>query len=658
MRDGCRLGARIWLPAGAERGPVPAILEYIPYGKREGTRERDEPMHRYFAGHGYAAVRVDVRGSGESEGVLLDEYSEEELRDALDVISWIASRPWCDGAVGMMGKSWGGFNALQVAALRPPALRGVVSVCASDDRYADDAHWMGGCLLLENFRWGAALFSLAAQPPDPALVGEPWRELWRRRLEAVTPFAARWVRHPLRDGYWQHGSVCEDYAAIACPVWVVGGWADAYTNAVGRLLAGLRVPRRGLVGPWAHVYPHDGAPGPAIGFLQEALRFWDACLRGGTDPLPDEPLLRAWMPDGGALPGRGGARSGRWVAETEWPSPHIERRRLVLGANGLGAAGGGERARTVCSPASTGLAAGAWCAFGPGGLPGDQRVDDVRSLCFDSAPLGERLEILGAPRVHLVFASDRPVAQVALRLCEVGPDGASTMVTYGLANLTHGAGPDHSGWAPLVPGARRETWVVLNDAAWSFAPGHRLRLAVSTAYWPLVWPAPDPVALTVFTGASGLELPVRPPRPEDAALRDFPAPEAAPRPAVVDLDPGGVEHRVFRDPDTGETVRRFRADIDEAGHPALSRVEPIDLDVGYGVTEELRIRDGDPLSAEARIAHVSLARRGAWSARVETRTRVTASADALLVEAELCALEGDAEVAVRRWEERIPREGF
>jgi putative CocE/NonD family hydrolase len=655
VRDGCRLAARIWLPVGAEREPVPAILEYLPYGKREGTRERDEPMHHYFAGHGYAALRVDVRGSGESEGLLVDEYSEEELRDALDVISWIASRPWCDGAVGMMGKSWGGFNALQVAALRPPALRGVVSVCASDDRYADDAHWMGGCLLLENFRWGAALFSLAAQPPDPALVGGGWRELWLERLRAAEPFAVRWLRHPLRDAFWRHGSVCEDFSAIACPVWAVGGWADAYTNAIPRLLAGLGVPRRGLVGPWAHLYPHEGTPGPAIGFLQEALGWWDHCLRGA--PLADEPLLRAWMPDGALPAGARAARPGRWVSESGWPSPRIERRRLALGARGLGdAAAAGEQERRICSPASTGAAAGAWCAFGPGGLPGDQRPDDARSLCFDSPPLDERLEILGAPSVRLVFRADGPVAQVAVRLCDVAPDGASTRVTYGLANLTHS--PDHAHFQPLVPGARHESRVVLNDAAWSFPPGHRLRLAVSSAYWPLAWPAPAAVTLGVITGVSSLELPVRPPRAEDAALREFAPPEAAPRPEVLDLEPGGVDRQVTRDPETGAVVRRVRVDLDETGRPGISRVAPIDLDVGYGIAEELSILDGDPLSAEARIRHVSVARRGDWSVQVETRTRVSASADALRVEAELSASEGGAEVFARSWDERVPRRGF
>ncbi|MBA3565158.1 MAG: CocE/NonD family hydrolase, partial [Gammaproteobacteria bacterium] len=228
LSDGCRLAARIWLPETAEARPVPAILEYLPYRKRDFTRARDEPMHHYFAGSGYAAVRVDLRGSGDSEGVLSDEYSPAEQDDALDVIAWLARQPWCSGKVGMMGISWGGFNALQVAARNPPALAAIMTLCASDDRYADDAHYMGGCLLNENQSWGSVLFSFNAYPPDPEIVGERWRDMWRERLEHATLFPALWLEHPHRDAYWKHGSVGEDYARIRCPVYVVSGWADGY----------------------------------------------------------------------------------------------------------------------------------------------------------------------------------------------------------------------------------------------------------------------------------------------------------------------------------------------------------------------------------------------------------------------------------------------
>jgi len=182
LSDGTRLSCRYWLPEEAEQNPVPAILEYIPYCTRDGTAARDEAMHPYFAGHGYAAVRVDIRGSGESDGVLVDEYLKREQDDAVEVIAWLAEQPWCSGRVGMMGKSWGGFNGLQVAARRPPALKCIITVYFTDDRYADDIHYMGGCLLNENPNWAFAMFPSLARPPDPALVGDSWEETWKQRL--------------------------------------------------------------------------------------------------------------------------------------------------------------------------------------------------------------------------------------------------------------------------------------------------------------------------------------------------------------------------------------------------------------------------------------------------------------------------------------------
>jgi putative CocE/NonD family hydrolase len=281
---------------------VPALLEYLPYRKRDGTAERDSLTHPYLAAHGYACIRVDIRGSGESEGVLPDEYSQGELDDGVAAIAWLARQPWCSGSVGMFGISWGGFNALQIAALRPPALKAIVTLCSTDDRYADDVHYMGGAKLTAGFGWASFFFSDMTHPPDPALVGERWRAMWLERLDALSPFLDRWLEHRRRDAYWRHGSVCEDYAAIECAVLAVGGWTDGYTNAVPRLLANLECPRQGLIGPWAHAYPHFARPGPQIGFLQEMLLWWDRWLKGRKNEVDARPMLRAWMIDSPAPP--------------------------------------------------------------------------------------------------------------------------------------------------------------------------------------------------------------------------------------------------------------------------------------------------------------------------------------------------------------------
>lgn len=654
MSDGCRIAARIWLPRASETQPVPALLEYIPYRKRDFMRARDEPIHRYFALKGYASIRVDIRGSGDSGGVLDDEYSVQEHADALEIIDWIAAQPWCTGAVGMMGISWGGFNALQVAALRPPALKAIITLCSTDDRYADDAHYMGGCLLNENMQWGSILTLYGALPPDPAIVGERWREMWRERIEGVQPFPSLWMRHQWRDDYWKHGSVCEDYAAIRCPVYAIGGWADGYSNSVARLVANLTCPRKGLVGPWAHVFPHDGVPGPAIGFLQEAVRWWDHWLKGIDTGLMDEPAYRVWMQDSVAPQPQYAERPGRWVAEEGWPSPRIAPRRLYLNPGHLWLDTAEPVELSFSSPQTTGLRGGEWCGFGAEGeMPRDQRPDDGGSLVFDSDPLADRVEILGAAALALDLSADRPVAMLAARLGDVAPDGSVLQVTYGLLNLTHRN--THETAEPLVPGQWYRVRLHLNDIAHAFPPGHRIRLSLATCHWPIAWPAAERAIVTLRTGSSHMDLPVRPPCAEDQRLRPFEPPEAAPT-----LDPKALRQLPMRrtietDLATNETVYTLHGDGGEFGGAALARLEEIGLDLGYTLTKRFRIVEDDPLSAQAQFIQQTSMRRGDWSVRIECRTRLSATADFFQFGCELTAFEGDTPFAHRQWTQSIGR---
>ena len=249
LADGCRLAARIWLPEDAAQNPVPAILEYLPYRLNDGTAVRDSHHFPYLAGHGYACIRVDQRGTGESDGILEDEYLPQEQSDACEAIAWIAEQPWCTGKVGMIGISWSGFNSLQVAANRPPALGAIVTLCSTDDRYADDVHYDGGCVASDMLQWAASMLGWNAWPPDPAIVGERWRDMWLERMREAPPFIDPWLGHQRRDDYWKQGSVCEDFSRIEAAVYAVGGWADGYTNAIPRLLEGLLGPAQGADRP-------------------------------------------------------------------------------------------------------------------------------------------------------------------------------------------------------------------------------------------------------------------------------------------------------------------------------------------------------------------------------------------------------------------------
>ncbi|MDX6548469.1 MAG: uncharacterized protein QOG33_2019 [Gaiellales bacterium] len=652
LSDGTKLATKVWLPSDAESDPVPAVFEFVPYRKGDGTASRDEILYRYLAGNGFAGVRADLRGHGESEGVPDDEYTQQELLDGVDVIAWIAEQEWCTGAVGMTGISWGGFNALQVAALRPPALRAIITLCSTDDRYADDVHYKGGAVLaIESTHWANYMLMANAQPPDPQVVGERWREMWRQRVAAVWPLAETWLEHQRRDEYWKHGSVCEDYSAIECAVYAVGGWQDGYTDAIPRLLAGLECPRKGLIGPWGHAWPQVGSPGPAIGFLQECVRWWDHWLRDEPNGIMDEPMVRAWVQDSVPPSPTQRQRPGRWVTADRWPPRFAEAVLWTLNDGSLDEEVRPTAERRIRGRQTCGLDAGAWCGQGETtDDPDDQRAEDGMSMVFDSAPLSQPLAILGAALVTIELASDRPRAAIAVRLCEVRPDGASLLVSRQLLNLSHREGHEHP--QLLEPGRRCTAAVELDDIGHRFAEGSRIRVALSPTYWPYLWPSPEPVTLSVFTGAgSSLRLPVIPldaPAPD----RQFGEPETAEPLEVVDLAPARTSRALTRDVQTGRSDLAFQWDSGgDAVFPHGMRVA-FDNEVVYSIVE------GDPLSAEVCSFHGITYRRDEsdWLVRVEARARMTCDLDSFHLEHRLSTWQGDTVVDQRTWSRSIPRD--
>ncbi|TCK23551.1 hypothetical protein EV667_3390 [Ancylobacter aquaticus] len=649
MPDGVRLAARLWRPAGLDR-PVPAIVEYIPYRKSDGMAARDARVHPFFAAHGYACLRIDIRGSGDSEGLLADEYTAQEQADALVALEWIAAQPWCDGRIGMMGISWGGFNALQVAALRPPQLKAILTVGSTDDRYADDVHYMGGCPLSANLTWSQTFFADLSRPPDPDVVGEGWREAWLERADKAALFIAEWTRHPLRDAYWRQGSVGEDYSRIEVPVLAVGGWADSYSNAVPRLVSGLPGMRWGLIGPWGHDYPHLAVPGPAIDFLGEALRWWDRWLKGVDTGIESEPLLRVWLQDELPADPAHEQRPGRWVGFDVWPSPDVAVQPLYLGTAGLEPIPPPSATLTHLSPLDIGTGAGEWCAYGVAAdQPTDQREDDGRSLCFDTLPLQQDVAVIGPPVLHLELAVDRPRAIVAVRLNDVAPDGTSSRVSYGLLNLNHIEG--HDRFTALQPGRCYSVAIALNDVAHRFKAGHRLRVALSTSYWPTVWPAPEAATLSLFTGASRLDLPVWQPGTGSRLLPDMDPPVLPPPEPRTLLRAGSFRREVSRELVSGLSRTHVRLDYGE------ERIEPSGMVIGRINDETYEIAAGDPLSARIETGWTMTLARGDWSVRTESHACMSGDAASFHISARLDLFEGDVLAKTRTWDISIPREG-
>ncbi len=651
MADGRRLAARLFLPKTTAAQPVPVILEYIPYRRRDGTREGDEAMHRWFAAHGYACARVDIAGSGDSDGLLDDEYVQREQDDGLQVIEWLAAQPWGTGAVGMVGISWGGFNGLQIAARRPPALKAVISLCSVVDRYHGDVHYTGGCLNEENLEWGGCLFTMHAFPPDPEIVGaDHWRDIWRQRIDAAPLPPADWLEHQHRDAFWKHGSVVEDYPAITVPVLAISGWADGYTAAVPALVEHLGPPSRGVIGPWGHKYPHDGVPGPAIGFLQEAKRWWDRWLRADGDPTAD-PAMRVWLQEPHRPEAHIGERQGRWIGFDSWPptEPPVPFR---LSAGSLVSHDAGATpAATITSPVTVGLAAGQWCAYGQGKIAPelalDQRSDDIGSLVYDGEAVTEAVHIVGAPVVHLRVRSDKTRALVAVRLSAVHADGAVERLSYGVLNLCHR--DSHETPSLLVSGTPYDISIEMKPMAQTLTTGQRMRLSISTSYWPMIWPSPELATLTIDESASRVEVPVQSQLTILNADLFAPAEEAEAGGVTVVRD-GAESRRILRDLGAGRTD--FIASRDDGVYV----LDDVGTELSFTRLRMSSIVDDEPLSATAEYHSIATFRRGDWDCRVESEITMTCDAQSFHVDARLTAHDGEALFAERTFHRTIPRD--
>ena len=652
LKDGIRLAMRMWLPETDK--PLPAVLEFIPYRKSDGTRMRDEPMHGFISGHGYAVIRVDARGSGESDGFMYDEYLKQEHDDAIEVIDWISKQAWCDGNVGMMGKSWGGFNSLQVAARRPPALKAIITVGFTDDRYNDDIHYKGGCLLCDNFWWGAIMLAYQSRPIDPKFVGDNWKDGWLKRLDEMPLWPANWMEHQTRDEYWKHGSVCENYSDIQVPVLAMDGWSDSYINPVFRLLENLNVPCRGIMGPWAHVYAHDGVPAPAMGFLQEAVRWWDHWLKGINNSVMDEPFIQAWIEDSMYPSCNKPISKGRWVSLDSWMSEDAKAKQYALTSGSLiEHKQNTEELAVLKTPLNHGLLSGEWMGAGvPGENPPDQRIDNGMAMTFDSEELTEPLDILGYPYFEVELSSDKPQAMLFASLLDVAPDGAATRVSYGVMNLTHIKG--HDKVVPLVPGEKVKAYVKLDCCGHRFAAGHRVRLSLATSYWPMFWPMPEDAALTLNLTSAAFSIPVF--TGKDCSGPNMQPQSAAPTPATW-LSEGKVDRTISYDI-LGDTWTCITDGVGGVFGEGIYRFDDIDVTVEHNLKRELKLCNADPLSAFYTITqNLRLGREGWWT---NSDIAVTQNSDLenFYIKGEMTTTLNDEVVFTKKWDYKVKRNGL
>lgn len=630
LRDGTRLGVRLFIPQGARDRPVPVVLEYLPYRKRDGVRKRDDATAKNLAPYGIAFARVDIRGTGDSGGVMTDEYAEPELNDGVECIEWLARQSWCNGAVGMRGISWGGINSLQIASLAPPALKAIMPMGCVDNRFLGDAHYIGGALATENFKWGTYFKVFMGAPPDPLISGANWEAMWRERLEATPSILKVWTSHQRYDDYWKRGSVAVDYAKIRCPVYVVGGWLDPYSNVVGSLLAGLRVPRKALIGPWGHLMPNLPAP-LALDWAYEEIRWWQHWLLGVETGVMDGPVLRAYMPYRTLSEVYPAQIPGRWVDEHTWPSLDDRRQTLHFGKGSLSASSRAAGSLTYKGDRLVGMGKPQWMPS----RPDDQSADDAKSLVFDTPPLAADLEILGNPIARIRVSADVAVAKLAIRLNEVLPGGQSWLVSYGILNLTHRK--SHEQPAALAPGEFYDVEIPLYMAAHRFKTGSRIRAALSESLWPLVWPSPEIATLTVDLGASSLELPVRRAHGAEAAF------------TIPEIHSPGTSPYLPTEVGPGTEVN--------LNNPLQSNLI---ADVGTTVEtqsiERLVIKEGDPNSGVWTQENSTAWKRGDWDCTVSASFELSSTREEFRLTEVLRAKKGDREIFKREQVSTIARD--
>lgn len=639
MRDGVRIAATLYRPHGD--GQWPCLVEALPYRKDDLTAHYRPEYQRLADEFGYVVCRIDVRGTGSSEGIASGEYTTDELDDVAEAIAWLAAQRWSNGNVGMYGTSWSGFNSLQVAMLRPPALKAICSIFASDDRYADDVHYFGGTLKqLDLVDYPLYMEAMNMLPPVPRIAGDGWRDAWERRVAGYTPWLFDLLEHQTYDGFWKHGSLREDYGAIAAPTMLVTGWADGYTNIALRGMAELTCPRRLLAGPWSHDDVETSRPGPNIDLVAEMARWWDRWLKGVDNGVDREPpivvFVRRPTPPAWDLP----VHRGEWRFEAGWPLDRSSERTLSLQTARSDRAGDGPDVLQVRG--DVGWTAWISCAGKPPwGQPLDQRPDEAFSLVYDWEPMEEEVEILGHATVRAHLASSAPVASLSAKLCDVHPDGTSQLVTRGLLNLCHRDSRESP--SPLEPGRAYGVTLELEVTSWVFEPGHRIRLDLAGTDWPNCWPPPTPLRLTIDRTRSSLVLPIVE-GPSPVAERP-----ALPEPRLPQTwSTDGVGSTIERDLARRET----RAVVRHGGSSEADEVAPA-IDERYVGTVGVSIDDPGRAWVDATATYTI-----SWpeaTVTAEARSRIESDAEAFHVHLQIDTSEDRQPKWSRRLDRRIPR---
>ena len=526
MPDGVRLAATLYMPADLRPGErVPALLEYLPYRKDDDAP--DYETHAYFARHGYVGVRVDIRGFGNSGGAPPPrEYSAQEQEDGEQVIAWLSRQPWSNGNVGMFGISWGGFNSIQMAMRHPPALKAIIAIAATEALFTEDVHYMDGIMHVDEFEIAMDLDQGRSGAPDFPLD----EDTLAKRMDS-TPWSLGYFRQQ-RDGpFWR--APVRKLEDITIPCFVIGGFQDGYRNSIVRMLERVPAPVHAWLGPWNHDRPNTSMYGPRVEWRDRAVHWFDHWLKGANNGVERDPRLIFYQQHSHPPGAEAQDIPGQWRADT-WPPQGLRYEKWYFGGNH-------QLSPTPVSAATDHLwyvpSAGAEVGFWWGELLGDQRPADAYSLVYDSAPLEENVTLFGRAKVQLHAATDAPLADWFVRLEDVAEDGRVTAITGAGLNGAQRMSMEHP--EPLVPGTEYPLTLDLYVTSWVWPRGHRIRVAVSNAQWPMLWPTPYRMTTALRLGGrdgSLIELPIIP--AQGPAPPPFAAPQPSEQPPGVST-PGG-----------------------------------------------------------------------------------------------------------------------
>jgi len=475
---------RIKPASGAEKAPV--LLMYFPYRKDDHlTYGAYSPLLEYFALNDYNVVIADIIGTGASSGQKeTPANSSVEGKEGAAIVEWLAEQEWSTGRVGVFGKSYGGLTCLSTAAEQPEGLGAIMPMYTSTGGYRDqnggifDPYTWAG-------HWNPQMQALQGLPTSNKDAEGRWADVWKEhlaQLERGNNWLFESMNNEVEDELWTQKEAAVEN--IEVPTFGVSGWRDFAPASTLEYLAAIDAPTRGLIGPWRHTMGHRGRE-VAIDMRRQAVEWFDHFLKDEQNGALDHAPIEFWTERNGG--GKIGA--GSWREAESWPSvlenPSVEGMETISFActpDGLLSESeydGDALERKYKHDQTVGMHS-VDMGFP---IPADTNQDDVRSLCFETKPLGIPVEYTGTGAATVRVKSSIPDPILSVRVVDVAPDGAATLVSHGRLRLTHRNG--HKDTDEVVPGEEYSVTVPLKPKSHVFEEGHQIRFAIAASHFPI-----------------------------------------------------------------------------------------------------------------------------------------------------------------------------